>query len=177
MRSNESNLRIVEHLAVIADEGIERRVLPAPRVAEPLAVGVMADLDREGIDNRVLLVAPIAFHNHITGVDGGSGRIRRIVAIIEVPTCEGVEAYKHSRHSNWPANRSEQPIRVEAMNVHVVKRHIGGPIIGQDATPCVVVKRLTCITRSRVPWSYSGDTGPVVRRDAINMNNSNHEIL
>ena len=70
MRTDEAVLRVVEHLAVIAAKEVECGVLAAPGIAKALTISVVADLCGEGVDNRILFVAPIAFHNYVIGVDG-----------------------------------------------------------------------------------------------------------
>src|SRR6266481_3747442 len=107
MRPDKCILRVVEILAVIADEGIESSVLAAPRITEPATVGVVTDERRESVGERILFLTAVPFHDDVGRCDSRTGRIGSRRTIVEVPTRKRVESYKHSRHDNWPTDRAK----------------------------------------------------------------------
>src|SRR5271168_5332626 len=92
------------------------------------------------------------------------------MSIIEVPARKRVEAYKHSRHGNWPTDGAVQPGRVEAVNVHVLHRDVGRCVVGENAAARVVVQRLAGRASPRIGRSAYPGADSVVGRDFETLN-------
>ena len=91
---------------MVAGEGLQVCILPAPRITKTTAFTVVTRVPREVMFDWVLFVTSIADHRDIVREDGRAWRIGSLVSIVKVPTREGVEARKYPCQTHLPTYRT-----------------------------------------------------------------------